>query len=81
METIKMKNDKKAIIGLNRTMQYGNPCTWRYGKAKNQGLNRTMQYGNYMLEGGKTPIFESLNRTMQYGNTRAGECFACGCEV
>ena len=47
METpTKMKNNEKAIIGLNRTMQYGNEISTFCAAALRAGLNRTMQYGN-----------------------------------
>ena len=47
METpTKMKNDEKAVIGLNRTMQYGNFFLEPTEIFVWIRLNRTMQYGN-----------------------------------
>ena len=46
METWISPEEKEKLLGLNRTMQYGNSTILQNSVATGASLNRTMQYGN-----------------------------------
>ena len=56
------------IVGLNRTMQYGNAIIAFSLFFIFARLNRTMQYGNFFSIKKYANTAPGLNRTMQYGN-------------